>query len=61
MKKKMSLEEFEQKLISAAPQLAALLSSKPDLSPERIEKLNRLLEAQSPFLRELTAKSLFKK
>jgi DNA-binding PadR family transcriptional regulator len=58
MKKKMSLEQFEQKLISAGPKLAAMLSSKPDLSPERIEKLNKLLEAEHPFLRELTAKQM---
>ena len=58
MKKKLTLEEFEKKLQDAGPRLAAMPSSEPDLSPERIERLNKMLEAQSPFLRELTPKQM---
>ena len=56
MKSNMTLEEFEKTLKDAGPRLVAMLSTQPDLSPQRLERLNKLLEAKSPFLRELTMK-----
>jgi DNA-binding PadR family transcriptional regulator len=56
--KKMTLEELEKMLEEVGPELAVMLSSKPDMSPERIENLNKQLEAAHPFLRELTAKQM---
>ena len=54
----MTLQEFDQKLQEAGPRLAAMLASKPDLSPERIARLNQMLETVHPFLRELTSKQM---
>ncbi len=55
MKEKMSLEDFEKKLAAAGPHLSEIMGSNPDMSPQRIEKLTQMLEAHTPFLKELSS------